>query len=58
MWPVFLPIIARYGIEFAMQLWQNVKNKAEPTQEQWDALIQLSKKTADDYLAEAQGRRQ
>lgn len=52
-WATLIPIIAKYGVEFAYKLWANVSSKQEVTQEQWDELLKLADKTFDDYLAEA-----
>lgn len=52
-WATLIPIIAKYGVEFAYKLWANVQSKQEVTQEQWDELLKLADKTFDDYLAEA-----
>lgn len=53
MWAILIPIIAKYGIEFAYKLWANIKAGGEPTQAQWDELTALSKKTYEDYINEA-----
>ena len=55
-WALLLPIIIREGIPTAMRLWQLLKEDSPVTQEDWDALIVLSQKTYDDYIAEAQAR--
>ena len=56
MWVTLIPIIAKYGVEFAYKLWGNIKNNNEPTEADWQALIELSNKTYEDYLNEAQER--
>jgi len=56
-WLTMLPIIIRDGIPTAMRLWQLITSKDEVTQEQWDQLENLSKKTYDDYILQAQARR-
>lgn len=53
MWVTLIPIIAKYGIEFAYQFWKNIKTGGEPTEAQWDELKKLANKSYDDYIAEA-----
>lgn len=53
-WAAFIPIIAKYGIDFAFRLSENVKKKGDPTAEEWAELRVLAKKHHDDYIAEAQ----
>lgn len=56
MWTSLTPIIARYGVEFAYQLWGNIKSNKEPTEDDWQLLKGLAEKRFDDYLFEAQRR--
>jgi len=56
-WAILLPIILRDGIPAAMRLWQLVTTNAEITQADWDSLEALSQKTYDDYIREAEARR-
>jgi hypothetical protein len=56
MWITLLPIIAKYGTEFAYKLWGNIKTNKEPTEADWQELIALSNKSYTDYLNEAQAR--
>lgn len=53
---VLLPIIIRDGIPAAMKLWQLIGSNEEVTQEKWDELLGLSRKTYDDYIREARER--
>lgn len=55
-WAELLPIVIRHGIPAAERLWTLFKNKEEVTEAHWEELRQLSKKTYDDYIAEAQAR--
>lgn len=55
MWTILIPIIAKYGVEFAYQLWANIK-AGDPTEEQWTALRTLADKSYDDYIAEARAK--
>lgn len=55
MWAALIPIIAKYGIEFGYQLWQNIQ-AGNPTEEQWQALLKMADKSYDDYLAEAKSK--
>lgn len=56
MWTILAPIIAKYGVEFAYNLWGNIKAGGDPTEEQWATLRELAKKTASDYLKEAEAK--
>lgn len=57
MWTALIPVMVKYGVEFAYQLWANIKSDKEPTQEDWDKLLALSTKTYDDYVNEALAKR-
>lgn len=56
MWLVLAPIIARYGIEIAYDIWKNIQAKGEPTEEQWAALLAKSRRGYDQYIADAKAR--
>lgn len=49
-WVELLPIIAKYGIEFAYKLWLKLAAGGEPTQTDWDELLGLSRKQAKDKM--------
>lgn len=55
-WAVFVPIIAEHGFDFALRLWSLKKRNEPPTDAEWNELRMLSKKTAADYLSEAQDK--
>ena len=52
-WEMFLPLVIRHGVQFAYTFWANIKSKKEPTEEDWQVLLGVANKTADDYLMEA-----
>ena len=52
-WTVLLPIICQFGIPFAYDLWKIISTSSVPTEAQWQALLELSKKTYADYAKEA-----
>lgn len=45
-------LIIQYGIPTAFKIWQEWKNKTEPTEEDWQKLLTLAKKTTEQYLNE------
>lgn len=49
-------LIARYGIPGAMQIWEILANKNQPTKEDWDKLLFINDKTKEQYIEEAQKR--
>lgn len=50
----WIPIIAQYGMEFAIQLAMLLKASPEPTPEQFQALKEkYGTKTEQDYVDEA-----
>lgn len=50
-----IPLIARYGIEFAYKYWANAQNNATPTESSWAELRALAK-PYDQYIEEARAR--
>lgn len=54
-WNDILPLIARYGIEFAYKFWANAQNNTVPTEEAWAELRAIAK-PYDQYIAEARER--
>lgn len=53
--PITAAAIAQ-GISALIQIWRQIANKPPewtPTPEEWDALLALNNKTADDYKKEA-----
>lgn len=46
-------LIAQYGIPMAYEIWDQWKDKTDPTEDDWQKLLDLAKKTAADYKAEA-----
>lgn len=56
MWQALIPIIARYGTEYAYKLWSNIQSKGDPTEEQWEELRKIAAKDYDKYIAEAKAR--
>jgi hypothetical protein len=55
-WLDLVPIIARYGVEFAYSFWSTVKDKTQPTEEDWQSILGLVRKPMSEYLAEARVR--
>lgn len=55
-WEFLIPIIVREGIPAAYKLWSLAKQKGEPTDADWQELLALSRKTHDEYIAEAKGK--
>lgn len=53
-WDTIAVLIAKYGVDFAYQVWQIVSTNTTPTQAQWDALLAMSRKTLAQYVEEAQ----
>lgn len=51
-----IPIIAQYGIEFAIRLVELLRSKQDPTPEDFRALQKYATKTAEEYLNEAKER--
>lgn len=56
MWSTLIPIIAKYGVDFAELLWQKWATGANPTSADWADLRSLNQKTPHDFLAEALAR--
>lgn len=55
MWQIFLPIIAKHGVEFGYKLFELVQKNDTPTNDDWQALRLLARHH-DDYIREAQQR--
>lgn len=55
-WITLFPIIVRYGLPFAMKLWDLANRGGDPTPEEWAELEALAMKDAEDYLNAARGR--
>ena len=56
-WELALPLIDKYGIPLAYQLWEIVTKHPVPTKEAWDEL-QAAVRTYDQYIAEAKARKE
>lgn len=55
-WAQLIPLIAKYGLPWAYQFWQTVQNKENPTEADWQTLLNLANKPLDQYIAEAKAR--
>lgn len=47
---ILIPLIIRAGVEGAYHIIKLVKENKEPTEEDWQKLIMLSRKKYDDYF--------
>ena len=56
-WAELIPIIAKYGIPYAFELWKVITKYPAPTAEAWNALFESTQKTLEDYIAEERARR-
>jgi hypothetical protein len=57
MWPALIPLIVRYGIPGAYEVWKIISKHPEPTEAAWQELLALNAKTDAQYLAEAEARK-
>lgn len=48
-----LQLIAQYGVPLARSIYEEWKDKHNPTTEDWDRLSMLINKTKEQYLQEA-----
>ena len=55
-WEMLMPVIARYGVEFAYELWNTIKDKHQPTEEDWQIILTLARKPMAEYIQEAKAR--
>lgn len=55
-WADLAPVIARYGIELAYELWKLAAAGGQPTDADWQSLIALARKPMEEYLTEARAR--
>jgi hypothetical protein len=55
-WADLAPVIARYGIELAYELWKLATSGGAPTEADWQGLLALARKPMADYLKEARER--
>lgn len=53
MWASLLPIIAKYGLDFAYSLWMKIEAGKEPTTADWSELKTFASKDAEAYLRAA-----
>lgn len=53
MWAILAPIIARYGVEFALQLSKNIRENREATPEAWDELLLKMDIPIEDMIMQA-----
>lgn len=53
MWTALLPIIAKYGLDFAYALWVKIEAGLEPTAQDWAELKGFASKDAEAYLRAA-----
>jgi hypothetical protein len=56
-WEVLIPIIAKYGIPYAFELWKVITKYPVPTDEAWDTLFTSTQKTLEQYIEEEKARR-
>jgi hypothetical protein len=56
-WELLIPIIAKHGIPYAFELWRIIAKYEKPTPEAWDELMALSQKPLDQYIKEAEARK-
>lgn len=52
-WATIIPLITKYGLQWAYDFWNIIKTSGTPTDEQWAALLELNKKTLAQYVDEA-----
>jgi hypothetical protein len=55
-WEILIPLIAKYGLPWVLDLIQIIMKHPVPTQEAWGELLKLSQRPYDDYIAEAKGQ--
>ncbi len=55
-WADLIPLIARYGVEFAYTFWATVKDKSQPTEEDWQSIIKLANTPMAEYIRQARIR--
>ena len=55
-WELLIPVIVKYGVPWAFDLWKIVTAHPVPTDEAWAQLRALSQKGMDEYIAEARGK--
>jgi hypothetical protein len=55
-WADLIPLIARYGLPWAIEFWRTVQKHPTPTEEAWAAILAIVNKTEAEYLAEARAR--
>jgi hypothetical protein len=56
MWATLLPIIAKYGLDFAYSLWTKIQTGKDPTATDWTELKAFANKDSEAYLKEACAR--
>lgn len=56
-WAVLIPIIAKYGIDFALKIWQKWSSGKDPTEADFLELQLLANKDADAYEKEAREKK-
>lgn len=56
-WEVLIPIIAKYGIPYAFELWKVITKYPTPTDEAWNTLFANTQKTLEQYIEEEKARR-
>lgn len=55
-WADLIPLIARYGLEWALEFWRTVQKHPTPTEAAWEAVLAITNKTEEEYLKEARAR--
>lgn len=50
---LWIQLIAQVGVEVAYNIWREWQNKNNPTEADWQRLLTLSRKTAQQYKDEA-----
>lgn len=49
-WAIWIELIAKYGLELAYKLWLKWQANGNPTQQEWDDLLAMTKQTARDRM--------
>ena len=56
-WEILIPIIAKYGIPYAFELWKVITKYPAPSDEAWNTLFTSTQKTLEQYIEEEKARR-
>jgi len=55
-WEIIIPLIAKYGLPWVLDLIKIIRDHPAPTQEAWAELVKLSQKPYDSYITEARNQ--